>query len=119
MKKNIKSWLVTASAPFCGTDTHYTAFSEGDPLDAEGFPYNDITDELWGNYSYLLHLDDEEYESEEEREEALEQAYEDWACDCSFDSQEMSLEELQDYIPGGATYEGELPEIIYDERDGE
>ena len=112
----IKSWLITASAPICGTDTYYCAFSDGDPLDKESFPYDEITEELWDNYSYLLHLEDEEYESEEEREEAYDQAREDWNCDCNFSSEEMSLEDLQDYIPGGPNSKDSLPDIIYDER---
>ena len=65
---------------------------------------------------WILHLEDEEYESEEEEREAYDQAYEDWECDCSFESEEMSVEDLQDYIPGGPTSEDDLPEIIYDER---
>lgn len=113
----IKSWLITASAPVCGTDEYYCAFSDGDPLDKEGFPYDEITEDLWNNYSWLLHLEDEEYESKEEEEEAYEQAYEDWKTDCDFSSEEMSLEELQEYIPGGAKSEDDLSDIIYDERE--
>ena len=112
----IKSWLITVEAPVCGTETHYCAFSDGDPLDKDEFPYDDITQELWDNYSWLLHLEDEEYETDEGYEEAYDQAYEDWKCDCSFSSEEMSLEELQDYIPGGPKSKYDLPEIIYDER---
>lgn len=111
----IKSWLIKASAPFCGTDTYFTAFSDGDPLDAADFPYEEIINDLWNDYSYLLHLD-EDYDSEEDYTEAQEQAYEDWGYDCNFSSEEMSLKELQDYIPGGPTSDDDLPEIIYDER---
>ena len=112
----IKTWLITASAPICGTDTYYCAFSKEDPLDMDEFPYQEIEEEFWENYSYLLHLEDDEYESEEDYEEAYDQAYEDWKCNCSFKSEEMSLEELQNYIPGGPKSETDLPEIIYDER---
>ena len=27
----IKTWLITASAPICGTDTYYCAYSEVNP----------------------------------------------------------------------------------------
>jgi hypothetical protein len=102
----IKPWLIAVSAPICGTDTYYCAYSEDDPLNYDDFPFDEITNYLWDNYSYLLHLDDEEYESEEEREEAQDQAYEDWKCDCNFSSEEMDLEldNPDDY------------ETIYDER---
>jgi hypothetical protein len=112
----IKTWLITASAPFCGTEQYYCAFSELDPLDSSDFPYDELADDLWNAYSYLLHLEDDEYESEEDYEEAYDQAYEDWIQDCNFESEEMSLEELQDYIPGGPKSETDLLEIIYDER---
>lgn len=102
----IKAWLIKASAPICGTDTYYSAYSKKDPLDSNDFPFNEITESLWEDYSYLLHLDDEEYDSEEERDEAWDQAYENWKCDCSFSSEEMDLDEdnPDDY------------ELIYDER---
>ena len=113
----IKSWLVTASAPFCGTEQHYCAFSEEDPLNCPGFPYEEIIDDLWTSYSWLLNLENEEYESEEEEQEAYDQAYEDWKCECSMSSEEMSLEDLQNYSPGDPQSENNLPEIIYDERE--
>ena len=93
----IKPWLICASAPICGTDTYYVAYSEVNPLEAEEFPYDEIIDDLWNNYSYLLNLEDEDDN---------EQAYEDWACDCNFHSEELDLEvdNPEDY------------EIIYDER---
>ena len=103
----IKPWLITVSAPICGTDTYYCAYSEDDPLNYDNFPFDEITEDLWSDYSYLLHLDDEEYESEEEREEAWDQAYKDWKCDCNFSSEEMDLE-----VDNPDDYE-----IIYDERD--
>ena len=103
----IKPWLICASAPICGTDTYYCAYSQEDPLDMDEFPFDEITEYLWENYSYLLHLDDEEYESEEERDEAYDQAYEDWKCDCNFSAEEMDLE-----VDNPDEYE-----IIYDERE--
>jgi hypothetical protein len=103
----IKPWLITGSAPICGTNEYYCAYSEGNPLDADNFPFDEIIEDLWNNYSYLLHLEDEEYESEEEKEEAYDQAREDWNCDCSFTSEEMDLE-----LDNPDEYS-----IIYDERD--
>ena len=103
----IKTWLIIASAPICGTDIYYCAYSKEDPLSYDDFPFDEITEYLWESYSYLLHLDDEEYESEEEREETWDQAYEDWQCDCSFSSEEMDLE----------LYNPDEYEIVYDERE--
>ncbi len=107
----MKSWLIEASAPVCGTDTYYCAFCDNDPLDDPDFPYLEIIQELWDNYSYLLHLEDEEYESEEEEIEAYEQAYEDWNYDCKIISDEMPLDEIQDYLTGDIE-----SNIIYDKR---
>ncbi len=105
----IKTWLITASAPICGTDTYYLAFCEDNPLDKKDFPYDEITEDLWDNYSMYLNLDDEEYSSEEERDEAYEQAREDWNCDCSFESEELDdPDDLEKYL--------ESSDIIYDER---
>lgn len=104
----VKTWLIKASAPICGgVDIYYSAYSKEDPLDSDNFPFNEITECLWENYGYLLHLEDEEYESDEERDEAYDQAYENWVCDCSFSSEEMDLDEdnPEDY------------ELIYDERE--
>jgi hypothetical protein len=114
----IESWLITASAPFCGTDTHYCAFSDGNPVDKPEFDeiYCRLVSDMWDSYSYLLHLEDEEYESEEELEEIYEQAWADWEEDCSIVAEPMSLKELQGYIPGGPLSETDLPEIVYDER---
>ena len=103
----IKPWLIEASAPICGTDTYYCAYSDGNPLEKDDFPYDEIIEELWDNYSHLLHLDDEEYETQEEEEEAYEQAREFWNEDCSFSAEEMDLE-----VDNPNDYE-----IVYDERD--
>ena len=114
----IKSWLIIASTPFCEVEQYYCAFSNGNPLVKPDFPYSEIANELWCQYSYLLHLEDEFDADITEEEEQLiyDQAYENWENDCSFYSEEMSLEKLQGYIPGGSKSENDLPEIIYDER---
>ena len=116
MNNKIKSWLITAEAPVCGTDTYYSAFSVSDPTNDPNFPYDEIVEELWDNYNYLLHLEDEEYESEEEEEEAWDEARENWNTDCSIWAQEMGVKELEDYTPGGPRFDGDIPEIIFDER---
>jgi len=103
----IKPWLITASAPICGTDTHYCAYSEENPLDSDDFPFDEIIEDLWDSYSMYLGLDDEEYSSEEERDKAYEQAREDWNYDCNFSSEEMDLE----------VHNPDEYEIIYDERE--
>ena len=111
----IKTWLISASAPICGTDTYYLAYAEDNPEFSENWQdiENSIIEELWDNYSYLLHLDDEEYDSEEDEIEAYDQAYEDWRCDCEVHAEEATEEDLEDVAPGGDV---KCIEIIYDER---
>ena len=111
----MKTWLITAIAPIAGCEEHYIAYSKENP---ETLPcWNDIVmeiiQELWDNYSWNLHLDDEEYDSEEERDEAYDQAWEDWKCDCSIYTEESSEEEIIDNAPGGDI---NALDIVYDER---
>lgn len=110
----IKTWLISASTPLCGTDTYYVAYSEANPelLEDWNYIYNDIIQELWDDYSWGLHLDDEEYESQEEADKAYEQAWEDWKCDCNINVDEATEEDLEDVAPGGV----DNIEIVYDER---
>ena len=114
--KQIKTWLISASAPICGTDTYYVAYSEVNPELLDNW-YEDICiniiQKLWDNYSWGLHLDDEEYESEEEEKEAYDQAWEDWKCDCNIYVEEATKEDLKDVAPGGNINN---IEIVYDER---
>ena len=111
----IKTWLVSASAPICGTDTYYRAYSEVNPELLENWNdiCNDIIQELWDKYSWGLHLDDEEYESQEEEDEAYDQAWEDCKYDCGILVDEATEEDLEDVAPGGNI---DNIEIIYDER---
>ena len=111
----MKQWLITAEAPFCGTETHYIAYSEENPL-GHSEVEDGIIQDLWDTYSYLLHIDDEEFDSEEERDEAWDQAWEDWRCDCSIYAEEATDEQIQDVAPGGDV---NCLEIIYDERNEE
>lgn len=112
----IKTWLITASAPICGTNTYYRAYSENNPELLDNW-YEDvcmnIIQELWDNYSWGLHLEDEEYESQEEEDEAYKQAWEDWKCDCNIYAEEATEEDLKDVAPGGNI---DNIEIVYDER---
>ena len=111
----MKTWLITAEAPIAGCEEYYVAYSKENP---ETLPcWNDIVmeiiQELWDNYSWNLHLDDEEYDSEEERDEAYDQAWEDWKCDCYIYAKKSSKEEIIDNAPGGDI---NALDIIYDER---
>lgn len=112
----IKTWLISASAPICGTDIYYVAYSEVNPelLEDWNDVYDQIVEELWDNYSWGLHLDDEEYASEEDEIEAYDQAYEDWKCDCDIVVDEATEKDLEDVAPGGDIND---IEIIYDERE--
>ena len=111
----MKTWLITAEAPIAGCEEHYVAYSENNPEELSDWDdiVLEITQELWDNYSWCLHLDDEEYDSEEERDEAYDQAWEDWSCDCSIYAEESSEEEILDIAPGGDV---NAVEVVYDER---
>lgn len=108
----IKTWLISASAPICGTDTYYRAYSEVNPELLENWNYicDDIIQELWDSYSW--YLEDDEYDSEEV-DEAYEQAWEDWEYNCSIVVDEATEEDLEDVAPGGNI---DNIEIVYDER---
>ena len=108
----MKQWLITAEAPICGTETHYIAYSEEDPLEHSEVE-DGIIQDLWDNYSYLLHIESEDYDSEEEEQEAYDQAWEDWKCDCEINVEEATQEDLEDVAPGGNIDD---IEIVYDER---
>lgn len=111
-----KTWLISASAPVCGTDTYYVAYSEVNPelLEEYSSIWDEIVQDLWDMYSWCLHLDDEEYNSEEEKQEAYDQAWEDWRCDCAINVSEATQEDLENIAPGGDINE---IEIVYDDRE--
>ena len=111
----MKTWLITAIAPIAGCEEHYIAYSKENPetLSCWTDIVMEIIQELWDNYSWNLHLDDEEYNSEEERDEVYDQAWEDWKCDCSIYVKESSEEEIIDNAPGGDI---NALDIVYDER---
>ena len=108
----MKRWLIKADAPICGTDTVYLAYCDNDPLEIDGV-YEQIVEDLWDKYSWCLHLDDEEYETEEDREEAYDQAWEDWKYDCNIYAEETTDEEIEMLAPAGDVNN---IDIIVDER---
>lgn len=123
----MKSFLVTTSAPFCGTDRYYAAYAENedniyDYLYAHWF--DEECQSLWDNFSYL---EEDQWEAEweemdeDEKEEVYDNSYdnfmdakyEEWASECGLSIKEVDDEEdLKMYTVGGE----ELPEILYDER---
>lgn len=123
----MRVWLVTTMAPFYGTEQHYAAYSEEDPIDwlYENF-FNEECQHLWDSYSFY---NDDQYQDEwdllpeDEKDEVfdnnwdnfIDSKYEEWCADCSMSTQEVDEEDLDNYVPGG---EGHL-EIIYDERNEE
>lgn len=112
----MKTWLITTSAPFCGTEQYYMAYSEISPdqiQEVNDWFWNEETIDLWDIYSYLCHYDEEydDDENEETYDEYIESRIQEWQEDCNMECSEMSLEELEEY-----GYNGELPECIYDER---
>lgn len=109
----MKCWLITACAPFCGTEEYYGAYAEENPEQEliNSSIYDEIIENLWVSYSYLLHIEDEEFDSEEEEQEAWDYARENWDGDCTVNIEEIEESELSEYFPEGCE-----PEIIYDER---
>lgn len=126
----MKIFLVTTSAPYCGTDQHYAAYAN-DSEDVYNYLYENWFDEecqmLWDSYSFRNEDTwEEEWEEldEVEKEEVydnnfdnfMDNKYEEWCSDCGLEVSEVKdEEELDMYVPGG---EGHL-EIIYDERKNE
>ena len=99
-------WLVTVSPPIVGCDEHYLC--REDPNEIEDLYDNielQLIEESWDQYSWTLHLEDDDYESEEEYEEACNEAYENWVEDTEIMWEEYeSEEELKEEY-------GELDEI--------
>lgn len=121
----MKSFLITTSAPICGTECYYSAFAESED-DVYDWLYANWFDEecqaLWESYSF--HCEDEweaEWEelSKEERieyendyEKFLDQKNMEWCNDCGLSVEETDEEELKMYSVSGQG----IPEIVYDER---
>ena len=115
----MKTWLITTMAPFYGTEQHYAAYSEEDPVESgklDDWFSNEETEYLWDMYSYNWtdNIDDEDWtENYDTEEDYIDELYQSWKEQCSISSRECSEEELDDYVPGGV---GHL-EVIYDERE--
>lgn len=114
----IKSWLITTSAPFCGTDEYYTAFSEEDPTDIQEVNdwFWEETENIWDKYGYLSESElDEAFENDggDDFESYSESWINDWRNECTITASEMSIEKLKEYTVTGTV----IPEIIYDERE--
>ena len=111
----IKTWLIKVSAPIYGADIYYRAYSKNNPELLDNW-YESICEniirESWDKYSWQLHLEDGE--SEEDYEEACNQAWENWRCDCCIEVSEATQEDLQNIAPDGNV---DNVKIIYDERD--
>lgn len=108
----MKCWLITASTPIFGTDEYYVAYAKENPeqeLIKSGV-YDEIIEDLWVNWGER-YMEDEEFDSEEEEEEALDEARENWDGECTVSIEEIEETELKDYFPEGCE-----PDIIYDER---
>lgn len=126
----MKSFLITTSAPFCGTNQYYTAYGDDENTILDWLYENWFDEEcqrLWDDYSF--HCDDQWEDEwnemdEDERDEIFEDnwdnfmdsKYEDWCSDCGMSIKEMDEEKLHMYTIGGG--DG-VPEIIYDDRNKE
>ena len=110
MPNEIKFWVLSVTYGY-NCINEYGAWASKNPLEA-GLISDEFlatADEaLWESYSYLLTgWNDEELEgdTEEEREECLEQLRENFISEISYGCEEVPPEEAGQY------------EIIYDERD--
>ena len=117
MNKNIKSWLIITSPPICGIQNYYCAFSKDNPHNIQKITdwfWNEETVNFWEDYARLMDYE-EAYEDDNEDcdsfEEYLDYKEYEWRNDCNLHVEEKSIIELSSY-----GYEGNLPEILYDER---
>lgn len=77
----MSAWLVTVSPNVCGCDEHYISLEDPESREEWNEIEEELIDESWNNYSWTLHLDDEEYETEEEEDKAYTEANEEWRMD--------------------------------------
>ena len=120
----IKSWLITTSAPYLGTDQHYAAYAE-DSQDIYDYLYDSgwFDEECQALYdSYAFRLEDgwedeweETQDDYEDHDAFMDAKYTEWCEDCGLDVSECPEEDFSMYVPGGDE-DGEL-EVIYDERE--
>lgn len=109
----MKYWLITVSAPFCGTDTNYIAIAENNPEDdLQEWFYGEAVEDLWCNYSRFVEDNiQEDIENGIPENEAWEKAREDWEYDCDMKIEEISEEE---YTNDWKNYE-----VVYSEIPGQ
>ena len=124
---NVKSWLITTSAPYLGTEQHYAAYAEDseevlDYLYDSGW-FSEECQELWDSYSFRCEDGwQEEWDemSDEDKKDLygndydkfMKENYNLWCEDCGLEVSECEEEDLDMYVPGG---EGHL-EVVYDKR---
>lgn len=118
----MKSWLIQTSAPFCGTYQYYGAYAE-DKNSLYDWLYENWfgqeCQDLWDNYSFHMHFEEEWDEmSDEDKEEFgndydcfIDSKYEEWCCDCDLSVSECPEDKFDDYAPDGTHLE-----IVYDGR---
>lgn len=110
----MKTWLIKVHCPY-GNEI-YVAYDETDPIENGHISNEDldgIYEYLWDSYGYILtdHTDADPEEDEEAYEEEVDQMYDDFMSDTGAYAEEMSIEEIKQYTPGGSD-----PEVIYDGR---
>ena len=87
-------WLVTVSPPVVGCDEHYICRENPDEIRDWYCNFElELIENSWSEYSWTLHLDDDEYESEEEYDEVYDEAYENWVQDTEVTWEEYESEE--------------------------
>lgn len=87
-------WLVTVSPPVVGCDEHYICRENPDEIEDwyDNFE-RELIEDSWSEYSWTLHLDDDEYESDEEYEKVYDEAYGNWVQDTEVTWEEYESEE--------------------------
>jgi len=110
MPEEIKLWIIEVSYGYNCVD-YYAAYASKDPLDNDLLPdefFVEAENSLWDQYSWTVlgwNDEDVEGETEEEREEFVDQAHEDFISEISYDVREAEEGETDhDYA------------IVYDER---
>lgn len=110
MPNEIKFWVISVTYGYNCID-EYGAWASKNPLDAGLLPndfFMEADESLWESYSYVVTgWDNEEIEgdTEEEREECLEQIREDFMSEISYDCKEEEPEAADQFT------------IVYDERE--
>ena len=105
----MKYWLITVSAPYCGTDTNYIAIAEENPEDdLQEWFYGEAVEDLWFDYSRFVEDNvREDIENGMSVDDAWAEAREEWEYDCDMKIEEISEEE---YLNDWKDYE-----VVYSE----